>query len=70
MPGKLALVDSNKCNPEKYRDGICLAALACERKLIEQESPYRIPMTNPSLCRVCGDCLRACPLNAIRIIRG
>lgn len=68
MPEKMALVDFPKCHPEHCTDGICLAAEACPRKLIEQEQPGEIPMTNPSLCRACGDCIRACPMKAIRIV--
>ncbi|MFC1988480.1 4Fe-4S binding protein [Chloroflexota bacterium] len=69
MPGKLALVNFNKCDPEKCKNGICSAALACERGLLKQEAPYDTPMTNPSLCRACGDCVRACPMKAIQINR-
>ena len=69
MPGKMALVDYKKCHPEKCKDGICVAALACPHKLLKQESPYDIPMTDPSICRGCGDCVRACPGKAIEISR-
>lgn len=57
----MALVNYNKCSPEKCQSGICPAALACERKLMKQESPYDIPMTDPAACR-------ACPLKAIEIV--
>ena len=61
MPGKMTLVDYNKCRPEKGESGICVAAVACSRKLLMQEAPYAIPMTDPFICRGCGDCVRACP---------
>lgn len=67
MPGKIALVTFDKCHPEKCRSGICMAAQACPRKILKQEAPYEIPMTNPMTCRGCGDCARACPAKAINI---
>jgi translation initiation factor RLI1 len=69
MPGKMALVDYKKCHPEKCDSGICAAALACSHKLLKQEAPYEIPMTDPSVCQGCGDCVRACPLKAIEIVK-
>ncbi len=67
MPKKIALVIYDKCHPEKCAKGICLAALACPHKLLKQEAPYEIPMTEPSICQGCGDCAKACRLKAIRI---
>ncbi len=67
MPGKMAMIDFNKCRPQECEDGVCKAAEACERKLLVQETAYEIPMTNPFLCRGCADCVRACPVNAIQI---
>ncbi len=69
MPGKIALIDYNKCHPEKCDGGVCAAALACPHHLLQQEAPYDIPMTQPFLCRGCGECVRACPLKAIQIVR-
>ena len=69
MPSKVALVIFNKCQPEECEEGICTAALACPRKLLKQEVPYEIPMPEPSICQGCGDCVRACPLKAIKIAR-
>ncbi len=62
MPGKMALVDYGKCRPERCDSGICAAVLACSPKLLKQEAPYEIPMTDPFLCRGGGDCVRACLL--------
>jgi len=45
------------------------AVLVCSHKLLKQETPYEIPMMNPSVCQGCGDCVRACPLKAIKIVR-
>jgi len=69
MPGKIALVDYNKCRPQDCNNGICLAAQACTHKMLIQEAPYQIPMPDPFLCQGCSDCARACPLKAIKIIK-
>jgi len=69
MPSKVALIDFKKCSPQKCRDGICAAALACTRQLLKQEAPYEIPMPDPALCRGCADCARACPLKAITVAK-
>ncbi len=65
MPRKTALVNYNLCQPRQC--GVCAAVAACTRKLMVQESSDRSPMTNPSICRGCGDCVRACPFKAIVI---
>ena len=69
MPAKKALVNYTKCRPEKCENSICTAALVCPHKLLRQEAPGEIPMPDPSVCRGCGDCVRACPLKAIEIVR-
>ena len=67
MPGKKALVNFNICRPENCENGLCKAVRACNYKLLKQENSYEIPMADPSVCRGCGDCVRACPLKAILI---
>ena len=69
MPSKMALVDYGKCRPEKCENGICTAVAVCPHKLIKQEKPFDIPMTNPAICRGCGDCVRVCPMKAIKIVK-
>lgn len=68
MPGKMALVDFGKCDPANCEGEVCVAAKACPRKLLRQEAPGDPPMTDPSLCKACGDCVRACPAKAIKIV--
>jgi translation initiation factor RLI1 len=68
MHGKMAIVDFRRCEPESCNRGECVAVAACPRKLLVQEAPYEAPMTNPSICKGCGDCVRACPLKAIMIV--
>jgi translation initiation factor RLI1 len=69
MPGKMAIVDFNKCKPDRCSDnGLCPAVKACPRKLLKQDSPHEPPMMNPAICRGCTDCARACPLKAIKIV--
>jgi len=67
LPRKIAIVDFNRCNPEVCGNGVCKAAQACEYKLLRQEITYETPMTDPSICKACGDCVRTCPQKAIQI---
>ena len=69
MPAKMALIQFDKCLPEMCENGVCAAVEACQHKLLKQEEPYDVPMTNPSLCKGCGDCARACPAKAITVVQ-
>ncbi len=69
MPDKTALVVFDKCRPGNCERGICPAVAVCPHRLIKQEAPYEIPMFYPATCQGCGDCVRACPLQAIRVVR-
>jgi NAD-dependent dihydropyrimidine dehydrogenase PreA subunit len=70
MAGKRALVDYRRCDPDRCEGGVCAAALACTKKLLYQEEPYDPPMTDPSTCKGCADCIRTCPRGAIRVVEG
>ena len=67
MARKMALVDYNKCHPEECDNGVCAAAQACTLNLLQQDAPYEMPMADPFSCRACGDCVRTCPLKAIKL---
>jgi heterodisulfide reductase subunit A-like polyferredoxin len=53
---------------EVCASGICAAAQACPSKLLRQEVPYSVPLPEPSACRACGECVRACPQKAVQIV--
>lgn len=69
MSTKVALVDYEKCQAEKCDHGLCAAAEACSLKLLKQEMPYEAPISLQSMCKACGDCVRACPFKAIKMVR-
>ena len=68
MAIKTALLDFNKCHPERCPEGVCPAVALCPSKLLRQEAPFSIPMPEPFGCRACGECVRACPERAISIV--
>jgi translation initiation factor RLI1 len=67
MPRKMAIVDYSACYPERCDQGLCLAALACPRKVLRQEMPFEMPEPNPTMCAGCGVCVVACPVKAIHV---
>ena len=67
MPAPMAFLDYDKCRPESCPEGRCKAAQACRYKLLKQERPFEPPMTDPYICRGCSECVRACPLKAIKM---
>ena len=68
MPNKTVVVDYQACDPGKCEDGICQAALACERKVLTQEVPYELPDTKASMCLSCSLCVQACPTSAVSVM--
>ena len=57
MPNPIAMIDYQKCNPER-----------CDR-VLRQEAPYEFPFSHPShFCQGCAKCVQACPFTAIRIV--
>ena len=68
MPKKCIAVDYQTCEPDNCPDGICQAALLCERKILYQEAPYEMPEVRAAMCLGCSICLKACPLDALRMM--
>jgi len=68
MPKKMAVVDYKDCRPEECEEGICLAVLACPKKLLRQEENYESPDPVPNMCLGCGLCVQACPLKAVVLV--
>lgn len=64
---KRALIDYRRCDPALCPEGICAAARACKRRVLRQEAPFEVPMPSPLPCRGCGDCVRECPLDTVKI---
>ena len=70
MPKPVAMIKYDKCNPEKCNldGGICDAELVCTRNILKQEEPFESPMLYPAdMCQGCGDCVAACPFDAIKL---
>ena len=68
MPKKTVIVDYKVCEPPLCKDGICQAALLCERKgLAMYEFPPGADI-KPSMCMGCSLCIQACPKKAILMI--
>jgi translation initiation factor RLI1 len=64
----LNLCDPHKCNPE---NGKCIPAGACTHGIMEQEEPFEPPiLLSETLCVGDGDCVKACPLKAVKISTG
>ena len=68
MPKKTVIVDYKVCEPSLCKDGICQAALLCEKKILTQEAPFEMPDIKPSMCLGCSLCMQACPKKAILMI--
>jgi translation initiation factor RLI1 len=68
MPNKIAVVDYRRCHPEECENGVCLAVLACPKKILSQEEPFEIPDPLPTICLSCGKCVQACPMEAVLLV--
>jgi len=68
MPKQTVVVDYQACQPKKCEDGICQAALACEKNILTQETPYEMPDTKASMCLGCSECIQACPASAVHLM--
>ena len=68
MPKQMAMVNYRECHPEECEEGVCLAVLACPKKILSQEEPYEMPDPLPTMCLSCGLCVQACPRKAILLV--
>jgi len=68
MPKKIALINYQECSPKICEHGICLAVLACPKKLLSQEEAYEMPDPNTNMCLGCGLCVQACPKKAVILV--
>ncbi|MFP3904625.1 MAG: 4Fe-4S binding protein [Armatimonadota bacterium] len=70
MPKRRVVIQYDKCMPEVCdpNEGICAAVAACPKDILVQEDPGEPPMiTFWDLCQGCGECLEACPCDAISL---
>jgi len=68
MSKATAVVIFERCKPDQCsKDGRCPALKECEFKVLKQESPGEPPYQF-GLCKGCGSCVTACPLEAIKLI--
>jgi len=66
----VALVDYKICNPNECNpdEGICAAVKACSKGIMEQiDGTFEAPIVDQDMCLGCGDCVEACPLEAIQM---
>jgi Fe-S-cluster-containing hydrogenase component 2 len=68
MPKRNIAIDYQQCDPKSCPDGICQAALLCERKVLYQKTPFELPDANSGMCLGCSLCLNACPRSALRMM--
>jgi len=67
MAKPLATVIFDRCRPaECSADGRCPARSACEKRVLKQDAPGEPPYVF-AMCVGCGDCVEACPLDAIEL---
>ena len=68
MPKQAVIINYQFCQPELCEGGICLAVLACPRKLLKQEEPFEMPDPYPNMCIGCAICVQACPKGAVQMV--
>lgn len=63
----IAVLNVERCQPERCDKGICPARKECPVKALWQEEPYSLPFLSGALCNGCAKCVAACPLRAIQL---
>ncbi len=66
----VALVDYRICNPTECNpdEGICVAVEACSKGVMEQiDGTFEAPIVDQDMCLGCGDCVKACLLDAAKM---
>jgi len=67
MAKPTATVIFDRCKPDQCSpDGRCPAVKVCEKRVLKQDAPGEPPYVF-TLCLACGDCIEACPLDAIEL---
>jgi formate hydrogenlyase subunit 6/NADH:ubiquinone oxidoreductase subunit I len=69
MPQRRVILDYQRCDPCCTENGICPAALVCERKVLTQEGPGELPDLYPARCLGCVHCLPLCLTGALQLMR-
>ena len=69
MPQPKVMLNYQFCDPGNCENGICAAALVCERKVLKQEKPGELPDISPLLCLGCIDCIPACSREALQLMK-
>ncbi|MBF8268012.1 MAG: hypothetical protein HW388_1520 [Dehalococcoidia bacterium] len=62
-----AVLDVERCQPERCDRGICLARIKCPVKALWQEDPYDVPFLSGGRCNGCSVCVLVCPAKAIHM---
>jgi Fe-S-cluster-containing hydrogenase component 2 len=70
MNKKCVKINFTLCKPHDCENGMCVAVEACTKQLLEQEEPFEPPMLLTLMCSGCGNCVRACPRDALEITTG
>lgn len=66
---QLVVVNKDKCCPENCENGRCVATFSCTWKILEQKTPYVMPVIDLRKCLGCARCTFICPLGALEVIQ-
>ena len=63
-----ALLDVERCQPDRCANGVCAGRQVCAVRAISQEEPFEPPMFDWARCRACSKCVAVCPARAISLV--